>query len=87
MQGLRHLEFHIEVSYKSVVNLLQARWTFSSFRYTERQTHRLVLLDVGVLTNNDYLQFAETCFGKSVEYEILGRVAHTSTVLFGYVIE
>ena len=67
VKWLWHLKFNLSIINKSMIDLLKAWRTFSSFRYTERKTHRLIFLDIWVLTDNYNLQVAKLSFWKGIK--------------------
>ena len=65
---------------ESGIDSLQARRAFGGSGNRETHAHCLVLLDVGVLTNDDHFEVAKASLGKRVEDQLFRRVARTAGV-------
>ncbi len=65
---------------ESVVDSLQARRALGGSGNGETHAHRLVLLDVGVLANDDHFEVTEASLGERVEDQLFRRVARTTGV-------
>ena len=81
MQRGRSPEVYVLVVVQGVVNLLKTRRTLGGPWNREAHPHGFVLLDVGVLPHDHYLQDAVVSLLERVENQVFGRVALSSSVL------
>ena len=81
MQGRGHLEVDVWVIDECVVDLLQTGRTLGRARNAERHAHRLIFLNVGVLTHNHDFQILELGLSKRVEDKLFRRVARALFIL------
>ena len=75
MEGCGSGEVYIRIIDKSMVYGLQTRRRSRLPRHTERHPHSLVVLDVGVLAHDHYLEVLIRRLLKSVEDQVLGGKA------------
>ena len=81
MGGSGSFEVDLLVILESPVDLIETRRALGSARYREAHSHRLVILDVWVLTYNDYLQVCIAGLVERIENQVLRREASRGRVL------
>ena len=73
MDGVRHLKVHLAIIVKRLVDVFQTWRALNILGDREAKTHCLTILDVGILSDDDYFELAEGHVVERVEDQVFGR--------------
>jgi hypothetical protein len=73
VDGVRHLKVHLTVVVNCLVYVFQTRRALNILGDREAKTHSLSILDVGILSHDNYFELAEWHMVERIEDQVLGR--------------
>ena len=83
----RSSEVHIFIVLQGTVNLKKTRRSLDLSRNGKAHSHRLIVLDVGILPNNDNLKVRKSRLVESIENQVLWREASRLLILALHILE
>ena len=87
MDRARSSEIHISIVLQGTVNLKKTGRSLDLSRNGKAHSHRLVVLDVRVLPDNDNLEVCESRLVESIENQVLWREASRLLILALHILE
>ena len=73
MDRVWHLKVHLTVVVKCLIDVFQTWRALNVLGDREAKTHGLAILDVGILSDDDYFELAEGHVVECVKDQVLGR--------------